>query len=222
MKSSRCTLEWPSVEDYDLIEQWLRPTSTTSGLTGDTGEVVSANAVREYNESGRIRFLMVRDTTGRPVGVVNYRRTNLASGAFSVGGAIGDQELWGSGIGFEAMRLLVDHVFHNENAHRVEFATASYNRHSLGVLTRAGFVLEGVLRDHHYLDGEYHDRTIWSVLRSEFEEAAVLYRDRYPVADSVPAADKLAARKCLASYVSRGDDRSLAAIGIREKADRPY
>lgn len=221
MKSPRCTLEWPSAQDYALIEHWLRPTSTTSGLTGDTGEVVSATAVREYNETGRIRFLMVRDTAGHPVGVVNYRRTNVTSAAFSVGGAIGDEDLWGSGIGFEAMRLLVDHVFHNENAHRVEFATASYNRHSLGVLARAGFVLEGVLRDHHFLDGEYHDRTIWSVLRPEFEAAALTYRDRYPVADSVPAADKAAARKCLASYVA-GVGVLPIAIGIREKAVRPY
>ena len=221
MRSRRCRLEWPDDEDYGRIAHWLRPTATASGLTGDTGEVVSAAAVRELNESGRVRFLVVRDRDDVPVGVVNYRRTNLASGAFSVGGAIGEQELWGSGVGFDAMRLLVDHVFHHENAHRVEFATASYNRHSLGVLAAAGFVLEGVLRDHHFLDGEYHDRTIWSVLRSEFEASALAHGDRYPIVDLVPAADKAAARRCLEAYLERTPDGP-AGLSVRPRPTRAY
>jgi RimJ/RimL family protein N-acetyltransferase len=222
MIGTRCRLGWPDDQDYPLIAGWLRPTSMTAGLTGDTAEIVTAASVRELNEAGRVRYLMVLTNEGRPVGVVNYRRTNVAAGSFAIGGAIGDEDRWGSGIGFEALRLLVDHLFHGENAHRVEFATAAYNRHTMAMLTKGGFVLECVLRDFHYLDGTYHDRTVWAILRAEFEQGAVTYRDRFPVRDAVPQADKDHARACLVKYLATDPPTSIGLAAQRPAPARSY
>lgn len=222
MIGDRCRLSWPEEPDYPLIAGWLRPTSMTAGLTGDTSEIVTAASVRELNESGRVRYLMVHTVDGRPVGVVNYRRTGVAAGSFAIGGAIGDEQRWGTGIGFEALRLLVDHLFHGENAHRVEFATAAYNRHTMAMLTKGGFVLEGVLRDYHYLDGTYHDRTVWAILREEFERGAVTYRDRFPVRDAVPQADKEHARACLVKYLAGDPPTSIGSVTHRPAPARAY
>ncbi|NNG36691.1 GNAT family N-acetyltransferase [Nakamurella aerolata] len=214
MKSQRCRLDWPVEDEYELIESWLRPTSTAAGLTGDTAEIVTAKAIRDINESGQVRYLMVKDAAGSPVGVVNYRRLNIAAGSFSIGGAIGETTLWGSGIGFEALRLLVDHLFHGENAHRVEFVTAGYNRHTLGMLTKGGFVLEGVLRDYHYLDGSYHHRTVWSILRDEFERSVAEYGERYPIHDVVPADDKRTAELALVRYLATHPSTSFDRVAM--------
>lgn len=221
MVRKMCVLRFPGERDYELVESWLRPLSPTSALTGDTHEVVTADAVRELNESGKVRYLMVLTDAGAPVGVVNYRTSGTA-GSYVIGGAIGDPEKWNGGAGADALGQLVDFLFHELNAHRVEFSTASYNKHTLAILTKGGFVLEGVLRDYYFMDGMYHDRTVWSILRDEFYEGAAAHADQFPVEDLVPEEDKRQAQEALAKYLASDPPTSLTSFGDRIARVRPY
>nr|WP_277670364.1 GNAT family protein [Saccharomonospora viridis] len=221
MHSRLCSLQWPTRDDYQLIETWLRPMSITSALTGDMNERVSAEEVRAANESGKIRYLMVVRKNGDRIGMVNYRAVGSA-GSYSIGGAVGDPTRWNSGCGAEALWLLVDYLFHQLNAHRVEFTTASYNKHTMSILTKGGFVLEGVLRDFYYLDGMYYDRTIWSILREEFEEAAVTYANVYPVQNLVPDKDKQQAQEAFSAYLASDPPTSLNSFADRATRQRAY
>jgi hypothetical protein len=108
--------------------------------------------------------------------------------------------------------LLLDYLFHERNAHRVQATTALFNKHSMSVLTRGEFVLEGVLRRYYYLDGEYHDATVWSMLREEYYAIAARMQQKNPeltVTDLVPAADKAEARRLLADYLAKQRPTSL-------------
>ncbi len=203
------------------MEGWLRPFAPASALTGDTHERVTAAAIKEADDSGAVRYFMVVATSGEPVGMVNHRKVGSA-GSYAVGGAIGDPEKWNSGCGADALAILVDHLFHQLNAHRVEFATASFNRHTMSILTKGGFVLEGVLRDYYFIDGQYHDRTIWSILRDEFVEAARAFAKRSPVADLVPAGDKQHAQAAFARYLAEDPPTSLRDFVGRASRERPY
>jgi RimJ/RimL family protein N-acetyltransferase len=216
-----CALRWPSDEDYPLVERWLRPMSLTSALTGDMNEDVTAEQIRAAHTSGSVRYLMVAADDGETVGVVNYRKIGSA-GSFSIGGAIGEPEKWSHGRGAEALTMLVDHLFHQLNAHRVEFTTATYNRHTMSMLAKGGFVLEGVLRDYYFLDGMYHDRTIWSILRAEFLIGAKTYAKTFPIADLVPDSDKQQARTAFAKYLASDPPTSLRDFEERAARVRPY
>lgn len=58
-------------------------------------------------------------------------------------------------------------------------------------------VIEGILRDHYFIDGEYHDAVVSSILRDEFYE--------YPETDSIdsiPKEEKRAIRQELNEYLS--------------------
>lgn len=221
MPDKLCSLRWPDESDYRLVEQWLKPLSPTAALTGDANELVFASDIREANESGRVRYLMVDTPDGATIGVVNYRQVGSA-GSYAVGGAVGDPGLWGAGAGADAFTLLVDLLFHQLNAHRVEFTTASFNRHTMSMLTRGGFVLEGVLRDYYFLDGEYHDRTVWSILREEFLVGACEHAELMPVADLVPERDKVRARTLFAKYLAADPPTSLRGFEDRAAQRRPY
>lgn len=214
-------LRWPSGDDYCLMEHWLRPMSLTSALTGDANENITAAELKAANESGRIRYFMVVTESGNPVGMVNYRRVGSA-GSYAIGGAIGEPEQWNLGSGADALAMLVDYLFHQLNAHRVEFSTASYNKHTMSILTKGGFVLEGVLRDFFFLDGMYHDQTIWSILREEFFEGAAAFAKSAPVEDVVPAADKSQAQEAFAKYLAADPPTSLHGFADRAARERPY
>lgn len=221
MTRTICTLVWPEDPDYALIAGWLRPLGPTSALTGDSNEVVDAPAIRSANESGAVRYYMAVDDAGVRVGVVNYRSSGSAGG-YSIAGAVGDPARWNGGVGADALAQLVDHLFHQLNAHRVEFTAASYNRQMMSMLVKGGFTLEGVLRDFHFVDGQYHDRTIWSILRHQFDAGAQAYAGSRPVADIIPAPDKQRARELFSQYLESNPPTSLSDFAERAAQPRPY
>lgn len=203
------------------MENWLRPLSLTSALTGDTHERTTAADLKAANDSGAVRYFLVVTENGDPIGLVNHRKVGSA-GSYAVGGAIGDPERWNGGSGADALGMLIDYLFHQLNAHRVEFITASYNKHTMGILTKGGFVLEGVLRDYYFLDGQYHDRTVWSILREEFFAGAKTFAKTSPVEDLVPEADKRQAQDAFAKYLAGDPPTSLRDFADRAARERPY
>ena len=61
-------------------------------------------------------------------------------------------------FGFDVMRL-----------NRLEARTKAENEASKHVLARLGMQYEGLLREHSYWKGAYHDLELYAVLRREFE-----------------------------------------------------
>lgn len=76
----------------------------------------------------------------------------------------------GQGIGTRAQQQLVDLVFRHTGAHRVEAGTLVENHAERSALEKAGFSLEGVIRESHWLDGRMRDQCLYAVLRPEWEE----------------------------------------------------
>ncbi|SFS65861.1 GNAT family N-acetyltransferase [Saccharopolyspora flava] len=221
MQGRLVRIEWAAEDDYDLIASWLKPLSPAAAMTADTREFLTPAKVKAANEDGNVRFFMAVTSDGERVGAVNYRPVN-SSGSYSLGGVVGDWQKWSRGYGAEAFGLVIEHLFNGLNAHRVEFTTAAYNKETLKILTKGGFVLEGVLRDYHYLDGMYYDRTVWSILREEFEEYAAASAEHFPVVDAIPAEDKEKARELLSKFLANDPPTSLRDFEQRSGRVRAY
>jgi RimJ/RimL family protein N-acetyltransferase len=73
------------------------------------------------------------------------------------------------GLGTEATRLVVDHVFATTDAHRIGLDVFDFNPRAAHVYEQVGFVREGVLRDVLRWDGEFHGAVVMSILRPEWE-----------------------------------------------------
>ena len=74
------------------------------------------------------------------------------------------------GVGTEATRLVVDHVFDaidDPPVNRLELAVFAFNPRAIAVYERAGFVREGVARQALRWDGEYADEIQMSIIRSD-------------------------------------------------------
>jgi len=86
-----------------------------------------------------------------------------------VGIMIGDKSVWNQGYGTETMRLLLRHAFQTLNLRRVSLRVNSDNLYAIRTYEKVGFRHEGRLRQAVYLDGEYHDLLMMSVLRTEWD-----------------------------------------------------
>lgn len=83
------------------------------------------------------------------------------------------------GIGTEATRLVVDHVFEHLPIHRIGLDVFAFNDRARATYAKVGFRTEGVLRDALRWDGAHHDIVLMSILRPEWEALRV--------GDDVPA-----------------------------------
>ncbi len=82
---------------------------------------------------------------------------------------IGDKSLWDKGYGTEALELLLQHGFETLNLNRIYLRVFSTNLRAVHSYEKAGFVLEGTLRQAVYRHGRYADMLIMGILRSEWQ-----------------------------------------------------
>jgi RimJ/RimL family protein N-acetyltransferase len=85
-----------------------------------------------------------------------------------VGLFIGDKSCWNTGYGTEVMRLMLQFGFDTLNLNRIFLRVDEANKGGIRAYEKAGFILDGRLRQAVYRDGLYHDLLIMSVIRSEW------------------------------------------------------
>ncbi len=105
---------------------------------------------------------------GEVAGLVSWRALDRAGPAgvcYEVGAAL-LPEYRERGIGAEAHRLLVEHLFRYTRAHRLEASVESGNAAEEKTLEKLGFQREGMLREAVFRDGAWRDAVIYGLLRS--------------------------------------------------------
>ena len=81
---------------------------------------------------------------------------------------LGDRAEHGRGLGTFATREMVRHAFQDLNLHRVYVYILDSNPAARRMCEKAGFQLEGTMREAAFKDGHYHDVHLLGVLQSEF------------------------------------------------------
>ncbi|MFF7259427.1 GNAT family N-acetyltransferase [Streptomyces sp. NPDC008159] len=188
-------------QDYELIAQWSSSVASVYSSGGQT--FTTADEMEALVARHGITYLMVVDRSGEPVGGVTYQQLTYP-GNFEVGNVVGSPELWGIGYGMESMHLLLDHLFHQRNAHRVHLMAGLYNKQMVQIFLKGPIKVEGILRDFFFLDGEYHDALVGSLLRNEYY--GFLRSLGTSPADLIPKDDKADARDLLAEALDKVND----------------
>lgn len=85
---------------------------------------------------------------------------------------IGDAKFWGKGIGVEATRLAVEYGFKRLNLRRIDLGVFADHEAAVHCYEKAGFRVEGRMREALFQDGTYKDRLWMGLLRSEYAPAS--------------------------------------------------
>lgn len=104
-----------------------------------------------------------------PIGNIQFLDIHWRGLHTEIGIMIGEKDYWDQGYGTEAMRLMLEHGFGTLNLHRIWLQVYNKNIRGIRAYDKAGFIVEGRLREAHYQHGRYYDTIIMSVLRSEWE-----------------------------------------------------
>jgi RimJ/RimL family protein N-acetyltransferase len=157
--------------DREVVRRWIDDPVALGpfphGAPGHSDEMV-ARMVSGEPEPNMVRLAVEVDE--RAIGEVQYRHGApvFPPGVFSIGICIWDPADRGKGHGREAQRQIVDLLFGQEGARRVEAGTDPCNSVERRCLESLGFEREGVLRG--FFDApDGGDVVMYGLLRREWD-----------------------------------------------------
>ena len=167
-------------EDLPLFVEWLNDPEVIEGLI--FFQPLSLEEEKRWFEnladrpaSERPLVIEIQEgETWRMVGNCGFHNISQINRSSEVGIFIGDKSLWNSGYGTETMHLLLKYGFESLNLNRISLVVYDDNPGAIRAYEKAGFVLEGRLRQAKYKHGRYGDELIMSVLRSEWDARNLL------------------------------------------------
>lgn len=128
---------------------------------------------KEVAEPSRDRIEFAIEADGKYIGRCGLHGIDLNARHAELGIGIGNREYWGRGYGRDAVRLLLGYAFRVRNLRRVWLEVHAANERAIRAYRACGFVEEGRLREHVWLNGCYVDNVLMGVLRDEWEERGV-------------------------------------------------
>ena len=134
-----------------------------------TREAYRARLARTAEEEPDAAVFVV-DVDGAPVGTASLFGFDMYARHAEAGITLA-AEARGRGIGTEAIRRLVAFGFERRNLRRIHLQAIASNTAALRAYEKAGFVVEGRLREHAWVRGGYEDIVLMGILRSDLPDA---------------------------------------------------
>jgi RimJ/RimL family protein N-acetyltransferase len=152
----------------DLATWEERSAASPAPLTGEAFR--SRLAQSDADDSGKdVSFVI--DVDGAAVGSVSLFDFDELARHAEVGIAL-VPEARGNGIGTAAISQIVEFAFVRCNLRRVHLQVIESNLGAIRAYEKAGFVVEGRLRQHAWVRGKYEDIVVMGILRSAWDFTA--------------------------------------------------
>jgi RimJ/RimL family protein N-acetyltransferase len=117
----------------------------------------------------RNRVAFTIEAGERAIGTCMLRDLDGTHRSSEMGISVWNPEDRGQGYGKESIRLLVEYGFRHLNLHRIGLTVVRHNERAIRCYRSCGFQEEGRLRQSRWIDGEYVDMTLMSILRSDWK-----------------------------------------------------
>lgn len=121
----------------------------------------------EHKQKSGDLVLAIKNENQQLVGWVSLSEIQLEHGRASFGILLAP-EARGQGYGKLAMKQMIDIGFKQLRLHKIYLTTRGVNEQAIHLYKKVGFQIEGQLREHAYVDGEYVDTYCMGLLASEW------------------------------------------------------
>lgn len=152
---------------------WLNDQKTTIFM-GSGRFPVTADSLRayidHYNDSkdGMLLGIFTKRSS-KHIGNITLHQIDFRNRFAEIGIIIGDKKSYGKGYATKAIRLVVEHAFFKINLRKLYTGMVKGNEGSKKAFEKVGFKVEGVLKEHFYLNGEYLDYYKLGLLKDKFK-----------------------------------------------------
>jgi RimJ/RimL family protein N-acetyltransferase len=148
--------------DAQAMRYWSSP---PHGSPLVTAEVIERAQMAFFAGDG-IEWAITRADDDTAVGKIGHWRWQRAHSRSEVGFIL-RRDLWGQGLGAEALAAVVEWGFRRLELHSIEAQLDAGNMASQRTLERVGFRREGLLRQSYFDGREYRDTLLYGLVRGE-------------------------------------------------------
>ena len=134
----------------------------------EAGEELWFTRLTENFGKDHFHFVMCTIEGSKPFGTISLMQVDRDNGNAGVGIAIGEKELWGKGLGTDAMNALLDFGFGEVRLERIWLDVYDFNARARRSYEKSGFRVEGIQRRAHFSEGQYRDVVLMAILRDEW------------------------------------------------------
>lgn len=125
--------------------------------------------------------------TERLIGLTTFSSLDPDNASVLFHITIGEHDAWGQGFGTETTELMLAHAFERLGLHRVGLSVFAFNQRAVRAYEKAGFRIEGRLREAIARDGGFSDELQMGVLREEWLASRLAARGPERVATAAGA-----------------------------------
>ena len=122
-------------------------------------------------DRNKIAWFAIEVQGGRFIGQCLLHNFDYTAGTCELGITIGDRDYFGQGYGKDVVNLLVKYAFRLRNMRKVWLTTNGSNERAQRSFAKCGFVEEGRLRAHIWLDGRYDDLVYMAIHRDPLPDS---------------------------------------------------
>jgi [ribosomal protein S5]-alanine N-acetyltransferase len=160
--------DWPAVLAYQKDPRYLRYYAWTGRTAAEVQRFVQMFIDQQYEEPRtRYQMALCLRESGDLIGNCGIRRSAAWSHDAEIGYELAPDQ-WGKGYATEAVGEILRFGFEDLGLHRIAAWTVAGNAASARVLEKAGFSLEGRLRDRESFKGQYWDVLMFGILSAEW------------------------------------------------------
>ena len=172
--------DW-SHTDLEAYACWLRPghrwqefdgpyyRQTTEAEVPSLIETVRRRIADADFPNPRARLIVAEPGNNQMIGQVSRYWISEETNWLAAGIVIYDPALWGQGLGYEALGLWTNHLFHSlPRIMRLDLQTWSGNTGMMRLAEKLGYQLEGRFRMARIVKSEYYDAMGYGILREEW------------------------------------------------------
>lgn len=155
-------LNW--VQDYENIEF----INSISLLMNDDVDFIK-NSFLRFASSNSQGFFIYHKESKRYLGTVKLDKIDFFRKSAEFGIMIGEKDFKGKKIGSYSMELVLKYAFEVLGLNRIWGGTDSNNLAMRNLFIRCGFIQEGELREHSYINGKYSNGMLYGLLKKEWK-----------------------------------------------------
>lgn len=141
-------------------------------FTASRGQSYSLDDLKQFvartaEDDSNLFMAILAEPSGGHIGNIKLGPIDRTNRSAKIGIIIGAKDFWGRGLATDAIRCISQHAFDDIGLHKVSAGCYRQNNGSITAFERAGFEIEGVLRESAFFEGAYTDEIILGLVNPE-------------------------------------------------------
>lgn len=168
---SRIVLRKILLEDAEKTMSWRISSDVTKYMYTDPELTLNEqeNWIEQINNDSRCRYWII-ENGGVDIGVLGLTDIDYKNKRSNWIWYIGEMEYRGTGIAQQIQYNIYDYAFYHLGLNRLYSEVFATNIRNLKAYEKSGYYIEGILKEHVYKNGKFHDVAICGITRGQWEK----------------------------------------------------